>query len=182
MSADANAIKMTSSEKFQPSRLLALPEELLLCTIEHIAEHDSLINLASTCSYLQRLTEPFIWRSILVLRGLHADYIARAIVARPERASFVQELAVRYNESSGEGIEFLNPCIYHMSRLRHLMIESPCPNNHGGFHHGTFDFPHWTKINYTKLFEDACNKKILSPPLQQLQSGEFHLGREKLDC
>jgi hypothetical protein len=167
------AANMTSFESLRSCRLLALPEELLLCTIEQIDDHDALRNLAATCSYLQRLTEPFIWRSLLVVRGVHADYIARALGSRPERASFVQDLAIRYKEDNGDGIEFLEPFIYQMRRLRQLHLESPCPNNYGGWRNGASEFSHWTKIDYTRLFEAACNGKSLSPPLPHLQSGEL---------
>jgi hypothetical protein len=42
--------------------LLALADELILSIIEQIDSREDLNSLATTCSRLQDLTEPYIWR------------------------------------------------------------------------------------------------------------------------
>jgi hypothetical protein len=170
-----HAITGTMDEPLAPGKcfLLSLPNELNLSIIAQIDSHEDLCSLSVTCRKLQGMAETFVWRSLLVLNGRHADNIVRAMVARPERTYAVHDIAVRYNEHQQDGIEDLNPVIYYLKQLRHLTIESPCPNNHGGWMRGGSKFPHCTRIDYTKLFEKAVNPKLQFQPLSMLQSGMF---------
>lgn len=124
-------------------QLFSLADELILSIIEQIDSHHALCSLAATCSRLQSLTEPFIWRSLLVLTGSHVGKLVQAFDQRPERLSSIQELAIQYDQKDEEGIEKINPCLRQMVKLRHLTIESPCPNNHGGGAVRLFTFPSW---------------------------------------
>jgi hypothetical protein len=131
--------------------LSTLVDELLLCIIDQIDSHETLCNLAATCSRFQGLVEPYCWRSLLVRKGRHASRIALGLNNRVERIGFVQDLAVRYNDSHEEGIENLGGFMENMSKLKNLTIESPCPNN--GEYRGGQRFESWTRIDYTTLFE-----------------------------
>jgi hypothetical protein len=148
-------------------RLGDLADELLLCIVEQIDSRQALHNLAATCSRFQALAEPFIWRSLLIVKGSNVPGLAHALNSRPERISSVWDLAVRYNEEDEDGIELLNPLIPKMEKLRDLTIESPCPNNYG---RGLRLFPdNFTRIDYTKVFTDAVSGMQPSP-LPMLQS------------
>lgn len=164
------------------ARLGDLADELLLAIIEQIDCREALKNLASTSLHFQALAEPFIWRSLLVTQGTAVPQLAYALSKRPERTSAIWDLAVRYNEKDEDGIELLNFYLPRMEKLRNLTIESPCPNNFG---RGIQSFPdHYTKINYTKLFEDALSTSR-QRPLPILQSRKQFLFRQALaqtDC
>ncbi|KAI5374765.1 hypothetical protein J4E82_006442 [Alternaria postmessia] len=118
--------------------LLRLVDELLLNIIDHIDNQDALCSLSATCTRFQGLVEPYIWRKLEVLTGDHARNIATALDKRDDRTDYIQDLAIRYNDTYRDGVEELNHFLSLMSKLRHLHIESPCPNNvewqHGGIY------------------------------------------------
>ncbi|PVH96988.1 hypothetical protein DM02DRAFT_616813 [Periconia macrospinosa] len=134
------------------SKLLALVDELLLAVIDQIDFHSTLCNLAATSSRFQGLAEPYVWRTLLVTSGAHARNIAYALDSREERSSYVQELSIQYPDDRRDGIEELNHFIGLMSRLRHLTIESPCPNNSEWLGPAIY-FDGSTRIDYPTLLE-----------------------------
>jgi hypothetical protein len=136
------------------SGLLRLVDELLLNVIDHIDTHDALINLAATCTRFQGLVEPYIWRKLLVLKGAHARRVVEALDSQDERADYVQDLSIRYQDDHREGIEELNHYVGLMNKLRHLHIESPCPNN-SEWQAGTIYFDGYSRIDYTNLLASA---------------------------
>ncbi|KAF2010763.1 hypothetical protein BU24DRAFT_454341 [Aaosphaeria arxii CBS 175.79] len=152
--------------------LLSMVDELLLNIIEQIDDHAALCSLSATCSRFRGLVEPFIWRNLLILNGDQASEIALSLQSCPERLANIQELAIHYKHDDASGIGRLNPFIYDMSRLRHLTIESPCPNNGEWRHEAVFTAE--TKIDYSTLFEKSVARELSSPPLQMLQSLTLH--------
>jgi hypothetical protein len=151
--------------------LLSLPDELILSVIEHIDCHEALVNFAATSSRLRDLVEPRIWRSLLVLDGDHARTIRWACESTPERMSMIHELSVRYNERNEVGIEDLAPLILQLAKLRHLTLETPCPNDHARGNELAATYLHYSRIDYTRLFEYAIRSENPTPPLSMLQSG-----------
>ncbi|KAH7130216.1 hypothetical protein B0J11DRAFT_566283 [Dendryphion nanum] len=147
-------------------------DELLLAIVEQIDCHESLCNLSSTNRRFQGLAEPFIWRKLLVLNGSHADGIAYALRSRTERLSNIQTLAIHYTNEVEIGIRKLDPLVRIMTKLRHLTIESPCPNNSEWIR--TDEFTGWTKIDYWTLLGDSIDQSIPDRPLQMLQSLTLH--------
>lgn len=148
---------------------LSLVDELVLNIIDLVDCQKSLCNLAATCTRFQRLVEPYIWRSLLVLSGGHARKIAQAFDSRDARVDCVQEISIRYQDRHKHGIEELNHFIQLMSRLRHLTIESPCPNN-TEWRTGTY-FDGWSRIDYTNLLASSVYPRAgLTPALPMLQS------------
>ncbi|KAF2621972.1 hypothetical protein BU25DRAFT_378677 [Macroventuria anomochaeta] len=153
--------------------LLRLVDELLLNVLDHIASLRDLCNFAATCARLQGLAEPYVWRSLLVLSGTHARNIAAVLDRREERADFVQELSIRYKDQNKEGIEDLNHWLTLMSKLRHLTLESPCPNNTEWRQGEVFDG--WSRINYSNLMASAVfPREGLPVALPMLQSFTLH--------
>ena len=154
------------------SGLLALVDELLLSVIDQIDCHESLCNLAATCLRFQGLVEPYVWRSLFITNGSHAHNVACALDSHEPRTSYVYDLSVRYPYDQSSGIEQLNQFIGWMTKLRHLTIESPCPNNNE-FHHSTY-FDEATKIDYKALLEAAVYPRPgSSPTLPMLQSRKY---------
>lgn len=153
--------------------LLALVDELLLSIIDHIDTRDALCKLAASCRRFQGLAEPYIWRSLLVTNGDSARNIAAALDIREARSSYIQELSIRYPDYSKDGIQELNHFIVLMNKLRHLTIESPCPNN-SEWKDGV-EFDGWTKIDYATLLEASVYpRKGVPPTLPMLQSRKSH--------
>ncbi|KAF1976777.1 hypothetical protein BU23DRAFT_551233 [Bimuria novae-zelandiae CBS 107.79] len=153
--------------------LLALVDELLLSIIDQIDSRDALCQLAAACRRFQGLTEPYIWRSLLVISGHHARSIAAALDLREERSEYVQELSIRYPDGGRDGIQELNHFIVLMKKLKHLTIESPCPNNVEW--NDTKEFDGWTKIDYATLLEASVYpRKGVESTLPMLQSLTLH--------
>jgi hypothetical protein len=161
-------------QPYQDSGLPAFADELLLAIIEKIDSHSALCNLAATSSRFQGLVEPYVWRSLLVTHGEHARDIAHALDSREGRPSYVYELSVRYPHDKSNGIEELTHFIGLMEKLRHLTIESPCPNN--SEYARPIYFDGFTKIDYRALLEAATYPRAgLSPALPMLQSRKHHV-------
>ena len=150
----------------------SLADELLLNIIDYLDSHAALCNLAATCRRFQGLTEPYIWRSLLVLNGTHAQNITAALDGQDNRIEAIQELSIRYKNEYREGIESLNYYLGQMGRLRHLTLESPCPNN-SEWRPGTF-FDGWSRIDYSNLIASAIYpREGLTPALPMLQSSAY---------
>jgi hypothetical protein len=154
------------------SGLLSLVDELLLSIIDQIDNKEALRYLAMTCTRFQGLVEPYIWRDLLVLTGAHARQIMQALDSREERVDYIHSLSIRYQDPFKEGIEELNHFIALMSRLKHLTIESPCPNNREWGADVFFDG--YSRIDYTNLLASAVYPRIGHPlALPMLQSREY---------
>jgi hypothetical protein len=153
--------------------LLRLVDELLLNIIDHIDARDALCSLAATCARFQGLVEPYIWRHLQVIQGSHAQKIATALDSRDQRTDYIQDLSIRYADDFRDGIEDLNHGIGLMSRLRHLHIESPCPNN-SEWQMNDIYFDGYSRIDYTNLLASAVYPRIGAPlALPMLQSCKF---------
>lgn len=159
--------------------LLRLVDELLLNIIDHIDARDALCSLAVTCARFQGLVEPYIWRDLEVLKGEHARRIAAALDSRDRRADYIQDLAIRYHDEYRDGIEDLNHFMGLMSRLRHLHIESPCPNN-SEWQNGTIYFDGYSRIDYTNLLASSVYPRLdMQMTLPALQSRKSSVRHEK---
>lgn len=152
--------------------LLSFVDELLLNIIDQIDNHETLCSLAATCIRFQGLVEPYVWRTLLVLTGAHARRISIALDSRDERVDCIKELSIRYKDDYRDGIEELNHFMSLMGKLRHLTIESPCPNN-SEWRSGVY-FDGWSRIDYTNLLASAVYPRqglpLALPVLQSRKS------------
>ncbi|KAF1837696.1 hypothetical protein BDW02DRAFT_595360 [Decorospora gaudefroyi] len=164
------------------SGLLRLVDELLLNIIEHIDSHDARCNLAATCTRFQGLVEPYIWRNLTVVKGAHARKIATALDNQDERTNYIQDLAIRYPDDHRAGIEDLNYFLAVMGKLRHLHIESPCPNN-AEWQRADMFFDGYSRIDYTNLLASAVypglRDHLALPMLQSLTLHAHGAGTQK---
>ncbi|KAH7082843.1 hypothetical protein BKA63DRAFT_404109 [Paraphoma chrysanthemicola] len=163
--------------------LLSLVDELLLNIIDFIDSHKALCQLAATCMRFQGLVEPYVWRNLLVLKGSHALQIARALDSREERIEYIQNMSIRYEDDHRSGIEELNHFLGIMGKLRHLTLETPCPNN-AEWRAGVY-FDGWSRIDFMNLLASAVYPRLgLSLALPMLQSLTLHAhgaGARKFD-
>ena len=151
------------------SGLLRLVDELLLNIIDHVEGQDALCSLAATCTRFQGLVEPYIWRKLQVLTGGHAQRIATALDSRDNRTDYIQDLAIRYKDEYRDGIEDLNHYLSLMGRLRHLHVESPCPNNLE-WQNGIY-FDGYSRTDYNNLLAASVYPRAGMPmTLPMLQS------------
>ncbi|RMZ74693.1 arabinogalactan endo-beta-14-galactanase [Pyrenophora seminiperda CCB06] len=164
------------------SGLLRLVDELILNIIDHIDARDALCSLAATCTRFQGLVEPYIWRDILVVKGEHARRIATALNSRDERTDYVKDLAIRYQDGQRDGISELNHFMGLMGKLRHLHIESPCPNN-SEWQAGPVYFDGCSRIDYQNLIASAVypplGMQLTLPMLQSLTLHAHGSGHQK---
>ena len=162
-----------STLRISTMQLQSLADELLLAIVDQIDDRATLCNLARTCSKFQLLSEPHIYKSLLVLDGsMVQDVLARAFATRPARLSSIQDLAVRYRLTEEEGIEELEPFLFRMAHLRHLVIEAPCCNDTPWAHDQPWES--YGRIDYGKLFEAflSANASTTPQPLAHLESRE----------
>lgn len=151
--------------------LLTLADELILAVIEQIDSHESLVNLAATSSQLRDLVEPKIWRSLVVKSGSDAWRFSDACRRIPERMSLVHDLSIRYRQHEEHGIELMNPLVSQLTKLRSFRVETPCPNDGSGGNLSAMDFFHYSRVDYTTIFEQAVGFRTPHRPLDLLQSG-----------
>lgn len=159
------------------SRFLALSDELLIEIIAQIGDRQSLCNLARVSSFLQGLTEPFIWKSVVVRTGKQVIKLHKVLHARRDRLSAVQDLQIRYTYRDESGMEFFNNIMGQLVQLRHLTIESPCCNDNPWGDRLVL----WgssCRIEYATFFEEAVSLQLLASVqpkfFGQLRSGRFH--------
>ncbi|KAJ7617272.1 hypothetical protein FB45DRAFT_933776 [Roridomyces roridus] len=149
------------------SLLFSLPTELLLAVIDAMdSDSDSLRHFAVTCKLACLLTEPILYRTLLVTSGSEASRLAQAL--QQHRADFVQSLDLRPQYRGEEGIEDFTPTISVMTHLRSLSVESPFAN-YGRWHHSE---SRWEVITgaFRALFQSAQS----GVGLQSLESLEIH--------
>jgi hypothetical protein len=157
---------MASIIKLPRSCLLALVDELLLEIVDFVESKDDLCKLARVCSRLQGLTEPALYRSVLIHKGSTALRILSAILSRPVRVSFIRQLQVRYMYAHRHGISVLNEILMRMRNLQELTIEAPCCNDTYAFVDEDFE----TKglIDYADYFVFASSMTLESHPRVQV--------------
>lgn len=112
-----------------PSSLLDLPTELITDIVEYINDLETFRALVSTCSRLQSITEPALYRSIFHRTGEAAIDLCKAIDARPERANAINVIESRCKWQKRAGLISLAPVISRAKNLKELTIESPYCNN-----------------------------------------------------
>jgi len=105
-----------------------LPNELVAHIIEFINDISALRNLACSCHRLQHLTEPVLWRKLLVRERQRLRRTLDAYGSRRERAAALQVLNVPCKSESGNDMSGLASVIRKAQNLKELMIESPSCN------------------------------------------------------
>lgn len=105
--------------------LMQFPDEILLAIISQVEEPADLCSLTLTCRRIQDLTEPAIYRSMIICQGEKAQHVAHALNADPRRQKMVEDVLVSCPFESWLGIEDLQDHLSHMPRLKSLRLETP---------------------------------------------------------
>ncbi|KAK6539283.1 hypothetical protein TWF694_009518 [Orbilia ellipsospora] len=105
--------------------LLSLPNELLLQVLSHVRDRKTLISLASTCRSLQRLSEAFLYSSVVFTQRAEVQKLIDATKLDPQRLRYVRNYELRFSVGEHEGgtDELLD--ITTMTSLRRFATESP---------------------------------------------------------
>ena len=157
---------MTQVTQQPQSRLLALVDELLIGIVDFVESKYDLHSLALVCSRLQGLTEPALYRSILIRKGTTALRVFSAIMSRPARASFIRQLQLRYMYAHRGGIQVLNEGLRKMCNLQELTIEAPCCNDAYAFLDEGFESK--GLIDYADYFIFASSMTVETQPRVQV--------------
>lgn len=105
-----------------------LPNELVAHIVEFLDDISALRNLACSCHRLQQLTEPVLWRKLLVRDRQRLRRTLDAYGSRRERAMALQVLYIPCKSDFGNDMSGLASVIRKGQNLRELMIESPSCN------------------------------------------------------
>lgn len=108
----------------QDSRLLELPDEILVNIVAHL-EYESLLDLRAVSSHLRALADPFVYNDYTVSHGNKASQLDALITARPERACWVRSLLVSTKFEQDAALRFLPDQLKQMRNLRNLVLETP---------------------------------------------------------
>ncbi|KAJ6568899.1 hypothetical protein B0H19DRAFT_1373322 [Mycena capillaripes] len=122
----------TTLAKMVSPPLLTVPTELLLAVVEAIDDAASLRSFALTCKLARLLTEPVLYRAVLVTTGSQASCLAKSLQQQqpPTRVELVRVLDLRpeYDEDADADVEALTPLVGAMTQLGALSMESPFAN------------------------------------------------------
>lgn len=155
-------------------RLLDLPNELIAHIIEQVNSPKALCRLARTCSRLQYLAEPVLYRSILLRDGMKTVHVCNALHSRPERWIGVNFLDVPCDDDYAQHFEAIQHIVLKSKNLKTLMIESPQCNG------GNFEADlQWLVMTNHLLqpFQVAIGQSdatmLSDRPLQRLEKREY---------
>lgn len=110
--------------------LLDLVDELVLSILEEIDSAQDLRSLARTCSPLQALSEPLLYRDIALHSRRDALTLASSIVSRPSRLQAIRKIDVRYRYVTRDcRLDVLVDIIWKARNLQELTVESPFCNH-----------------------------------------------------
>lgn len=105
--------------------LLDLPEEILICIVSFVTDHEDLKQLILVNRHLNTLAEPFLYQSVDVTHGSQASALAKSISRRRVRAKWIKCLLVSTRFGDDVGLTQLPPCIMSMQNLKQLRLETP---------------------------------------------------------
>lgn len=105
--------------------LLDLPNELIVYIIELIDHVPTLRRLACTSHRIQHLTEPVLWRELLLTTAPNVRRILAAYHTTPSRAKMLQVLNVPCDPYFGRDVSVLADLMEKAENVKMLTIQSP---------------------------------------------------------
>jgi hypothetical protein len=108
--------------------IFSLPNELIDAIVSALADRNTLVALAQTCSKLQPFAEAQLFKSIYIRDGPSVSRLARVLEQPPGRVKAVQHLEVTPTQHSWGGIDLMPELVGRLARLKSLKVESPMIN------------------------------------------------------
>lgn len=127
----------------QESKLLALPDEILINIIAFLEEVQedawgcattgprALLEARLTCSDLKALVDPFVFKSYDIVRGEKSERLAVLLARDDRRASWLRSVLISTRYDDDQGLEYFPGYLRAMRNLRRLVLETPdCNSKH----------------------------------------------------
>lgn len=112
----------------QTSRLLNLPDEILINIVGHL-EYEDLLVARAVSTHLQALAEPHIYEGYKISHGRKSKRLATLIEANPKRASWLKSVLVSTRYEEDRGLWLFPDQLRQMRNLQHLVLETPDCNS-----------------------------------------------------
>lgn len=112
----------------QSSRLLSLPDEVLVAVLSHLERTDQR-NARLVCRPLKNLADPFTFTEFVITHGADAIDLAYLIGEDPVRATWIRELLVSTKLEGRDGLEHVPAVLPLMKNMRKLILETPDCNS-----------------------------------------------------
>lgn len=119
----------------QNSRLLALPDEILIHVVNYLdlGENPSspggLLEARLACSSLKALVDPVVFNSYDILRGEKSERLAILLERDIRRAKWLRSVLVSTKYDDDQGLESFPTYLNEMRNLRRLILETPDCNS-----------------------------------------------------
>jgi len=129
--ADDHPRKMVA----QHSKLLALPDEILIHVVSYLDLGDNpgssggLLEARLTCSNFKALVDPVIFQSYEILRGEKAERLAVLLTRDERRATWLRSVLASTKYDDDRGLEYFPTYLGAMRNLRRLILETPDCNS-----------------------------------------------------
>lgn len=151
----------------QSSRLLNLPDEVLIVVLGHLELPDQR-NARLVCRQLKNLADPFTFAKFTMTDGADAIDLAQLISEDLARATWIRELLVSTRFEDRDGLEHVPTMLVSMKNLRKLVLETPDCNSKQAI-----DRVPWVDLQkgYESVFEnssmDVPQERRLLPQLTE---------------
>lgn len=160
----------------QNSRLLALPDEILVALVEHL-EYEDLLAVKAVSAHLRALVEPRIYRNYGIGNGKTAQRLAILLTANPKRASWLRSVLVSTRYEDDDGLWLFPEQLRQMRNLKHVVLETPDCNSKL-----PVDRIRWVMLQ--EEYESIFSMSTLAVPMEErvldkLQTCVMHLVDDK---
>ena len=107
-----------------------LPDEVLSCIVQHVEHRHVLQTIATTCSRLQSLAEPLLYKSILIRHGKTARDLWESLKSSDRRCHYVKSFQVAPlpllpGQDDHGGIMYISKILEVLESLQFVSLEAP---------------------------------------------------------
>lgn len=144
----------------QESRLLALPDEILINIVSYLDSTESLCEARQVCSHLKELVDPIIFRDYDILHGEKSSRLAILLGRDDRRAAWLRSVLVSTKYDEDRGLEHFPNYLRRMRNLKNLILETPDCNSKS-----PKDRVRW--VNLQKQYEAIFQQSSVAIPQEQ---------------
>ncbi len=163
------------------SRLLDLPDEILILIAENLADRHDLCAFGRVCARLAKISDYWFYRRLIVRTNDQAKCLLDAVKNKPLRSNLMRELVLLPTIEDAHNIpNCLSSMPQAMQMLQQLMIELPCRSGNDSNHESDVL---WQK-RFSGIFEDSSLFTYVPKPhaLQRLLTCMSSISRVLLMC